>query len=263
MDPGARRALWDILLTEKKNRTILLTTHFMDEADVLSDRIAIMADGELICSGSSFFLKKRFGTGYYLICAKRSDCDSTRVTGLLQKYIPDIRVESESESELCYLLPEENNHLFSMLFKDLEKNERRLHIDGFGVELTTLEEIFLKLSKLSKLKDVASNESNHANDGACGIGETRFSMNNEQYLLHGPSLLLNQTAAMLKKLFLCWRHSWPSIVYCNLIVIIIVSLNTFNVAEIFSKPDVIPALDIDFDPYKSPLAVLQNSPETQ
>lgn len=47
MDPGSRRSLWDILIQEKKGRTILLTTHFMDEADVLGDRIAIMADGEL------------------------------------------------------------------------------------------------------------------------------------------------------------------------------------------------------------------------
>jgi ATP-binding cassette subfamily A (ABC1) protein 3 len=47
MDPAARRQLWDILIQEKKGRTILLTTHFMDEADVLGDRIAIMADGQL------------------------------------------------------------------------------------------------------------------------------------------------------------------------------------------------------------------------
>jgi ATP-binding cassette, subfamily A (ABC1), member 3 len=47
MDPAARRALWDVLIQEKKGRTILLTTHFMDEADILGDRIAIMADGDL------------------------------------------------------------------------------------------------------------------------------------------------------------------------------------------------------------------------
>ena len=45
MDPEARRGIWDLLQMEKKNRTILLTTHFMEEADVLGDRIAIMAKG--------------------------------------------------------------------------------------------------------------------------------------------------------------------------------------------------------------------------
>lgn len=61
LDPAARRALWDLLQAEKHGRTTLLTTHFMDEADLLGDRIAIMAGGELQCCGSSFFLKKKYG----------------------------------------------------------------------------------------------------------------------------------------------------------------------------------------------------------
>ena len=45
MDPEARREMWDLLTSLKKGRTILLTTHFMEEADVLGDRIGIMAKG--------------------------------------------------------------------------------------------------------------------------------------------------------------------------------------------------------------------------
>ena len=67
MDPSARRQLWDLLQSEKIGRTLLLTTHFMDEADVLGDRIAIMCDGELKCHGTSFFLKKKYGSGYRLV----------------------------------------------------------------------------------------------------------------------------------------------------------------------------------------------------
>ena len=47
MDPSARRATWDLLLQHKQGRTILLTTHHMDEADLLGDRIAIMASGDI------------------------------------------------------------------------------------------------------------------------------------------------------------------------------------------------------------------------
>lgn len=61
MDPSARRATWDLLQGEKHGRTILLTTHFMDEADLLGDRIAIMAGGELQCCGSPLFLKNKYG----------------------------------------------------------------------------------------------------------------------------------------------------------------------------------------------------------
>ena len=47
MDPEARRGMWDLLTSLKTDRTILLTTHFMEEADVLGDRIAIMASGKV------------------------------------------------------------------------------------------------------------------------------------------------------------------------------------------------------------------------
>nr|CAI5846703.1 unnamed protein product [Callosobruchus analis] len=92
MDPSARRALWDLLLKQKKGRTILLTTHFMDEADVLGDRIAIMAEGELKCCGSSFFLKKKYGAGYIMTIAKAPSCDVGKITTLLKTFIPEIEV---------------------------------------------------------------------------------------------------------------------------------------------------------------------------
>ena len=47
MDPFKRRQTWEVLLKYKQGRTILLTTHFMDEADLLCERIAILAAGRL------------------------------------------------------------------------------------------------------------------------------------------------------------------------------------------------------------------------
>jgi ATP-binding cassette subfamily A (ABC1) protein 3 len=72
MDLSARRGLWEMLKTYKKDRIIILTTHYMDEADVLGDRIGIMAQGSLMCLGSSLFLKNRFGAGYKLTMVKES-----------------------------------------------------------------------------------------------------------------------------------------------------------------------------------------------
>ncbi|CAG2117255.1 unnamed protein product, partial [Medioppia subpectinata] len=66
MDPEARRVVWDLLQYLRCERTILLTTHYMEEADVLGDRIAIMSEGRVKCCGSPMFLKKRFGAGYHL-----------------------------------------------------------------------------------------------------------------------------------------------------------------------------------------------------
>ncbi|PSN44305.1 ATP-binding cassette sub-family A member 17 [Blattella germanica] len=61
LDPEARREIWDILLGMRGERTILITTHFMEEADVLGDRIAIMDHGRVQCYGTSLFLKKLYG----------------------------------------------------------------------------------------------------------------------------------------------------------------------------------------------------------
>ncbi len=66
VDPCARRSIWDLLLKYKQGRTIILSTHHMDEADILGDRIAIISKGRLRCCGSSLFLKNRFGSGYHL-----------------------------------------------------------------------------------------------------------------------------------------------------------------------------------------------------
>jgi ATP-binding cassette subfamily A (ABC1) protein 3 len=59
-----------MLKAYKKDRIVILTTHYMDEADILGDRIGIMANGKMTCLGSSMFLKKKFGYGYNLSIVK-------------------------------------------------------------------------------------------------------------------------------------------------------------------------------------------------
>ncbi|KAF9583478.1 hypothetical protein BGW38_009372 [Lunasporangiospora selenospora] len=66
LDPAVRRIIWDIINRVKVNRTVILTTHSMEEADILSDRIAIMTGGSLRCIGTSLHLKDLYGTGFRL-----------------------------------------------------------------------------------------------------------------------------------------------------------------------------------------------------
>lgn len=84
MDTSARRYIWTMLKNYKSNRIIVLTTHFMDEADFLGDRIGIMGEGKLICCGSSVFLKNEFGVGYNLTMVKEDPIvDSTPIINLI------------------------------------------------------------------------------------------------------------------------------------------------------------------------------------
>ncbi|WDK21663.1 ABC transporter [Colletotrichum graminicola] len=64
IDALSRRKIWDILLSERGKRTIILTTHFLDEADLLADNIAILSKGSLKAEGSSVALKNALGDGY-------------------------------------------------------------------------------------------------------------------------------------------------------------------------------------------------------
>uniref|UniRef100_A0A183H4M8 ABC transporter domain-containing protein n=1 Tax=Onchocerca flexuosa TaxID=387005 RepID=A0A183H4M8_9BILA len=81
VDARARRSIWDILIKNKEGlknkepflgRTVILSTHRMDEADILADRIAIISKGQLQVAGSPLFLKKKFGNGLYLNILKTS-----------------------------------------------------------------------------------------------------------------------------------------------------------------------------------------------
>lgn len=89
MDLSARRGLWNMLRKYRRDRIIILTTHYMDEADVLGDRIGIMANGQLKCLGSSLFLKNKFGGGYKLIMVKKFKTSNKVVEPFLKLYFGD------------------------------------------------------------------------------------------------------------------------------------------------------------------------------
>lgn len=77
MDPLSRRHVWDIIENAKRGRAIVLTTHSMEEADILSDRIGIMAKGRLRCIGTSIRLKSKFGTGFIATISFPGSTDET------------------------------------------------------------------------------------------------------------------------------------------------------------------------------------------
>lgn len=79
------------VLFHYSGRTMILTTHFMDEADVLGDRIAIMSGGKLQCVGTPYFLKKHYGIGYKLTIVKGDNCVVDDVTGFFRSYVPDLK----------------------------------------------------------------------------------------------------------------------------------------------------------------------------
>jgi ABC-type multidrug transport system ATPase subunit len=145
MDPYSRRFTWNIIKQHKENRVIVLTTHFMDEADLLGDRIAIMGDGKLKCCGSSLFLKNQYGVGYNMIIEKMnpSQFDSRSIGKLITSYIPDSKLLTDAGAEISYQLPLSSSSHFQALFDYFDEASIKLGIESYGMSVTTLEEVFI------------------------------------------------------------------------------------------------------------------------
>ncbi|CAN7944115.1 unnamed protein product, partial [Ixodes pacificus] len=166
VDPYSRRAIWDLILKYKKERTILLSTHHMDEADVLGDRIAVISHGQLRCCGTSLFLKNNLGKGYHLTLVKQppqhhsGDCGSCEraVTSFIRRHVETASLVSETQHELHYILPllELRKGSFEKLFSALEASLGFLGISSYGIKNTTLEEVFLKVAEEASRSDSES-----------------------------------------------------------------------------------------------------------
>ncbi|XP_076084448.1 phospholipid-transporting ATPase ABCA1-like isoform X2 [Mytilus galloprovincialis] len=154
IDPYARKEIWELLLKLKKGRTIILSTHHMDEADVLGDRIAIISQGKLCCCGSSLYLKSQYGNGYYLTLVQDDGkgngkgFSSRRTTELILQYVKNAQLVEENNTELTYQLPSEAAHSgqFEQLFEQLERCHKDMGISSFGLSDTSLEEVFLRVA---------------------------------------------------------------------------------------------------------------------
>ncbi|XP_058834897.1 cholesterol transporter ABCA5-like [Topomyia yanbarensis] len=149
VDPYSRRHMWSILQNRKHGKVILLTTHFMDEADILAERKAVVSRGRLRCCGSSLFLKNKFGVGYHLTLVLDTCACETSITKLVNEHVPKAEKARRHGRELSYILPHDAVNSFVSLFDDIEKEikskQMNLGICSYGVSMTTLEEVFLHL----------------------------------------------------------------------------------------------------------------------
>lgn len=183
LDPEARREIWDMLLTLRGSRTIVITTHFMEEADVLGDRIAIMDHGRLICYGTSMFLKNEYGTGYHLTIIRDEVAFNTskknhlktqteEITHVIREKIGTAVLQANTANHLTYLLPHETKPCFSDLLAELEDKKDELGITNISMSVTTLEEVFLRVGNMVTKEDAKEKANNRKSAGHQSIGST-------------------------------------------------------------------------------------------
>ncbi|KAL2244262.1 ABC transporter A family member 2 [Sesamum indicum] len=168
MDPITRRHVWDVIEGAKKGRAIILTTHSMEEADILSDRIGIMAKGRLRCLGTSIRLKSRFGTGFIANISFVGDANGTPNQGdtfstdqhiAVKEFFKshlDVSPKEESKSFLTFVIPHVKEKLLKNFFAELQEREKEFGIADIQLGLTTLEEVFLNIAKKAELESAAA-----------------------------------------------------------------------------------------------------------
>eukprot|EP00253_Pinus_taeda_P023624 PITA_23624 len=178
MDPVTRRYVWDIIEHTKKDRAIVLTTHSMEEADILSDRIAIMARGKLRCIGTSVRLKSRFGTGFVVNVTVQKE---TRRDSLLQDASDSLQIEDsrhqsdpvkhffrerlnvepkeENNAYITFIIPREKEEQLTDFFAEMQDREEELGITDIQLSLATLEEVFLNIARQAEVETAATDGS--------------------------------------------------------------------------------------------------------
>ncbi|XP_033331289.2 cholesterol transporter ABCA5 isoform X1 [Megalopta genalis] len=151
VDPYSRRQMWSFLQSRRHGKVILLTTHFMDEADILADRKAVISKGKLRCCGSSLFLKNKFGIGYHLTLVLEGNAREPAINRLVISHVSKAEKARRHGRELSFILPHNSVENFAPLFSAIEHEIKtrasRLGINSYGVSMTTLEEVFLHLEK--------------------------------------------------------------------------------------------------------------------
>merc|ERR1711934_475701 len=148
MDPMSKRHVWDLIQELKKDRVIILTTHSMEEADVLADRIAALAHGKLRCIGNSLHLKSKFGEGYRVnIACPEEEHDA--VVERVRSYVPSAQIMAQSGRSLILSVDTSETKALVALFEYLEEEQQREDsvIGDWGVSQTTLEDVFLKVTR--------------------------------------------------------------------------------------------------------------------
>jgi ABC-2 type transport system ATP-binding protein len=146
LDPQSRRLLWDYIFELKsRNKTIFLTTHYMDEADVLSDRLAIIDYGKIIAEGSPEYLKETIGKGDLL--SLKIDGERARIFKSIEElktndYILDAFYQEDELTTRISAL--DGVGKIGKILKHFTKND--LQVIDVGVQRNSLENVFLSLT---------------------------------------------------------------------------------------------------------------------
>ncbi|KAH8900634.1 P-loop containing nucleoside triphosphate hydrolase protein [Thozetella sp. PMI_491] len=184
LDPISRRVIWNAVLKERSRRTMVFTTHFLDESEVLSDHIVIVSLGKMKCQGTPAELKNQFGAGYRVHLPKSID-----ISGI--KY----PVADNGEHYVCTTPDSSSAAALIATLKDSRDSE--VFVTG-----PTIEDVFLRVS-----------EEPHVLSDSVSDGETIQAKSNQASAIpdHTPTrrgIFFRQFRALFLKRLIILRSQW-------------------------------------------------------
>lgn len=141
----SRRVVWGTIQRIKKDKVVILTTHSLEEADLLGDRVGIMAHGKLQCIGTSLHLKNKFGIGYRLNLSAVDIPSVPSMKAEVGKFLTKSQILFESGQNVTYGIMTHDLQQMVPYAKHLE-SKASPYVRDYSLSQTTLEEVFVRLS---------------------------------------------------------------------------------------------------------------------
>jgi len=166
LDPETKRHMWTLVGNAKPGRSIVLTTHSMEEADALSDRIGIMAYGSLRCIGSSLHLKAKFGAGHKIDLIVHNGCIEAAMAFMTEmltaRGVAPPQPPNGSSTQFTVQVAHDAVPL-SELFEAMSARPESAGIAQWALRQTSMEEVFLHIARESEADKAARDDARTAN----------------------------------------------------------------------------------------------------
>nr|XP_037285006.1 ATP-binding cassette sub-family A member 3-like [Rhipicephalus microplus] len=224
MDPETRRSIWDLVGELRNNTSILLSTHDMEEADVLADRIVMLSSGKVVCAGSPAFLKQACGVGYTInVNTESGDFDLNETLHIVRKTAPHAVVQNEKQGTTTLALQTTDHTGFAEMFKKLEESSKRLGIASFGVTVATMADVYIKINKLWVPHD--GDEEQHGSPRSQGTHQSSLTAHmNIATSANG----IQRLRALFRKRALYWTRSPLTIILGSIVPVVLFYLACFG-----------------------------------
>lgn len=167
IDIVSKRFLWEFLKGYKTNKIIILTTHSLDEAEYLGDRIGIMSEGKFICSGTSSYLKTKYSCGFNINFIIDNNKFSKETKSVFMNKLKSIDLSTTikvTSKEVFVVNFQTINEKVSDLFAYIDQVKTQYGITNYTVSTTSLEDVFLKINSNELSKDLFDSNANVTSD---------------------------------------------------------------------------------------------------